>query len=87
MKAKDALIFGGNLFSFIFTMYYLRNFIFAYIFGLKTGSYTNTININFYNEANIELVLFLVTGSIVFITTIYTMIRLIKTSKAGGKTA
>ena len=87
MRTKDALIFAGNLFSFVFTMYYLRNFIFAYIFGLKTGSYTNTIDINLYNEANIELVIFIVAGTIVFATTIYTMTRLIKTSKAGGKTA
>lgn len=84
MRKLKAILFAGNLFSFIFTMYYLRNFIFAYVSGLQTGSYRNTIDINLYNEANIELVLFIVAGAVVFVTTAYTMIKMVKASKVGG---
>ena len=87
MKNLNAFIFAGNLFSFIFTMYYLRNFLFAYLFGLQTGSYRNTIDINLYNEANIELVPFVVAGAVVFATTVYTMLKLSKSLKKGNKQA
>jgi hypothetical protein len=72
-KHKTVLFFAGNVFSFVFAMNYLRNFVYAWIFGVTTGSYTHTIDINQFNEANIELVLFVSAGIVVFVTTIYHM--------------
>jgi len=61
---KDIIFFAGNLFSFVFVVNYLRNFAFAWINGYYTGVYRNTIDINYFGEANIELVLFMGAGAI-----------------------
>jgi hypothetical protein len=73
IKYRKPLFFAGSVFSFIFAMNYLRNFIYAWIHGYYTGSYTHTIDINQFGEANFELVLFISAGAIVFFTTIYHM--------------
>ncbi len=57
-KTKEILILSGYVFAVMLACGYLITFFTAYWNGLTTGQYWTIVNIGFYGEQHIEMIMF-----------------------------